>query len=85
MIQDSMQSTLPGVLSFVFSIVGLSGIGIKPTPWFIDSAAFKHMKNQKHTFVDLKPCSLNQSVTAANSTKLPIQGIGTVCLSNNSS
>ena len=36
MIQDLMQSTLPGVLASVFSVVGLSSIGIKPTPWFID-------------------------------------------------
>ena len=85
MIQDSMQSTLPRVLSFVFSVAGLSGIGIKPTLWFIDSTAFNHMTNKKHKFVDLKPYSLNQSITAANGTKLPIQGIGIVCLSNNSS
>ncbi|KAL5732622.1 hypothetical protein ACOSP7_031972 [Xanthoceras sorbifolium] len=84
MIQDSMQSTLPGAISSVFSVAGLSGKGIKSTPWFLDSAAFNHMTNQKHAFVDLKPCSLHQSVTTANGRKLPIQGVGTVRLSNNS-
>ncbi|KAL5827857.1 hypothetical protein ACOSQ3_019709 [Xanthoceras sorbifolium] len=66
MIQDSMQSILPGVISSVFSVAGLSGKGIKSTPWFLDSAAFNHMTNQKHAFVDLKPCSLHQSLTDHN-------------------
>ncbi|KAL5799442.1 hypothetical protein ACOSQ4_032326 [Xanthoceras sorbifolium] len=66
MIQDSMQSTLPGAISSVFSVAGLSGKGIKSTPWFLDSAAFNHMTNQKHAFVDLKPCSLHQSLTDHN-------------------
>lgn len=82
MIQETMQSTLPGAIFSAFSVAGLSGKGINSDTWYLDYVAFNHMSRQKQAFSEIKSCSLNQSITTANGRKLPIKGVGTVLLTN---
>ncbi|XP_048231256.1 uncharacterized protein LOC125370287 [Ricinus communis] len=81
MIQETLQSALPCAISSAFSVAGLSCKGIK---WFLDSAAFNHMSGQKHVFSKLKPYHLIQTIVTANGRELPIEGIGTICLTDKS-
>ncbi|CAN0861310.1 hypothetical protein LINGRAHAP2_LOCUS8167 [Linum grandiflorum] len=70
LIQQALQKALPTALNVAFSTSSGSG----NPKWYLDSAAFNHMKCSRSAFAQLRPVQ-NLSLQVANGGRIPVKGI----------